>query len=128
MSTHCFTGYLKLTNVQSPKALLTITCNRLAHFSQDCWWNSNRGNFNVVPQVLRCSWFSGAHSVLKITPHVGTRLSVLSERIRVHTPHSPLPYPSSHSAKCDEHCFTHPSLTTALPYRFVETERNPNMT
>jgi hypothetical protein len=56
------------TNVQNVhhqrNALLIITCNTMAHFSQCCWLNNNRGNCNFVPQVMRCSCFSVAQSDL----------------------------------------------------------------
>jgi hypothetical protein len=54
----------------NPRALFTITCYMVACFSQCCWCKSNTSNFNFVPQVLQCSWFSGAHSVLQIAPQV----------------------------------------------------------
>jgi hypothetical protein len=48
----------------SPNAVFVITCKRVPYFSHGCWQNSNRANFNSVPQVLQSSLFSGARSVL----------------------------------------------------------------
>jgi hypothetical protein len=95
MLTHCFIGYLNsqllkmsTTNPRNSGTLLTG------------WlWNSNRVNFNFVPQVLQCFGFL-VHTVF-LNHVTGKSLVVLSQEIGVDTPHSSLPYPSFHSAKCD---------------------------
>jgi hypothetical protein len=77
-----------------PSALLVITCNRVACFSRGCSWDSNRGSFSSMPQVLQCSWFPGAHSVLWITPQVKVWwCEVRRSRWTLHTPLCPVSLP-----------------------------------
>jgi hypothetical protein len=63
--------------------------------------------------VFGCTQCSLSHAT-------GKSLVVLSQDIRVDTPHSSLPYPSSHSAKCAEHWFYRQQAHESIPIQTTD--------
>jgi hypothetical protein len=94
----------------SRNALLMIKCNTVAQQHKQFQFCVSGPS---VFLVFWCTQYSLNHTTVK-------SLAVLSQEIEVDTPHCSSPYPSSHSAKCDEHLFYRHQFHDSTAWRLCE--------